>query len=103
MACVALHNFIQGEEETLPENQRKYCPAGYTDAELPDGTVRPGSWRELAGLKSVRRTGANNSSLSAMNNRNLLRDYVNSAEGSVSWQLNHVLEGAVPSSFCYNP
>lgn len=38
-ACIILHNFL------LSINDQRYCPRGFMDSELEDGTIVPGAWR----------------------------------------------------------
>lgn len=96
-ATVALHNFLQCEEEYLPDNERKYCPTGYVDVEGPNGEVVMGQWRSDRNiLQSVGRIGANNSARYVRGNRDILKTYFMSPIGSLPWQLDHVLRGSVP-------
>lgn len=45
-AAVALHNFVQREEEDISPEERKYCPTGYVDFEDNDGNIILGAWRK---------------------------------------------------------
>lgn len=95
-ACVVLHNFLQSDEESLPESQRRYCPTGLVDQEKPGGQILPGAWRKSTDLQSVRRLGSNNSTRKAQSNRDLLCSFFNSPVGSIPFQMEMVLKGSVP-------
>lgn len=95
-ACVILHNFIQTEEESVPLNQRHYCPPGYLDEEDTNGALIPGLWRKEQNLSSIGRVGANNASRNDINSRDILMNYFNSNVGSVEWQLERVWRGTIP-------
>ncbi|KAK3925295.1 Phosphoenolpyruvate carboxylase [Frankliniella fusca] len=48
-AIVVLHNVLVMNEENVPEERRRYIPAGYADRDK-DGRYVPGGWRaEVAG------------------------------------------------------
>ena len=95
LACLALHNFLKSSDSAA------YCPHGYADFENADGEITYGRWRKEIPVTS---SGNGNSgqfqalpqlrgrrwSNDAVEMRNCLKDYVNSKEGSLSWQLNYV-------------
>lgn len=95
-ACIVLHNFLQSDEETLPESERQYCPTGLVDQEKQNGEILPGAWRQGTDLRSVRRVGSNNYTRKAQSNRDLLCDYFNSPAGSIPFQIEMVMKGCVP-------
>lgn len=95
-ACVVLHNFLQCDEESLPQNERRYCPTGFIDQEGPDGSIIAGTWRQGANLQSVRRLGSNNSTRKSQRNREKLCNYFNSPIGSLPYQQELVMKGSVP-------
>ena len=80
LACLALHNYLH-----LTENA-KY---------IIDGNIVPGDWRKdvqsgnsaLEEIASLRGSRAKNS---ALDTREALKDYLNSEEESVPWQVGYV-------------
>jgi hypothetical protein len=95
MATITLHNFLQRREQEILLHERKYCPIGYADTVLPNGTVIPDLWREDSlHLPSVGRLSSNNSKLSARQNRDMLCQYLNT-QGSVPWQHESIMRGAL--------
>lgn len=95
-ACIVLHNYLQSDEESLPENERRYCPTGLVDQEKTNGQIVPGTWRQGTDLQSVRRLGSNNSTKKAQSNRDILCDFFNSPNGSIPFQTDMVMKGSVP-------
>lgn len=77
MAACVLHNILRS---------RRPQP---TDVDFEDPTtheVSPGSWREDAPLGELPRHRAQRSADAAKAQRDYLRDYCTSPEGSVPWQ-----------------
>ena len=64
---------------------------GFTDSYHSTGQIREGDWRAMAKfndgmLKDIPGVRGSRSSLSALDVRNEVKRYVNSMEGSLSWQ-----------------
>jgi hypothetical protein len=86
-AVVCLHNFVK------TENDPQYCPRGFVDS----GDTSDGLWRqETKELQSVGRLAANNAQRQVMAVRNTFKDYFNSEQGAVPWQLRIVQDGCEP-------
>ena len=91
LACLVLHNFLR-----LTDNAH-YTPSGFVDSEDKKGNLLPGEWRlqkenglnnnALADLPPVRGSRARND---ALETRDILRDFLNSEDGSLSWQLEYI-------------
>ncbi|KAJ8982403.1 hypothetical protein NQ317_017205 [Molorchus minor] len=97
LATVALHNFLQTQEEVIPPAERKYCSSGYVDCTTQDGEVSPGAWRaEGRGLRSVGRLRSNNSKATARENRDRLCEYFSSEEAPL-YVLLEILPGFHPT------
>lgn len=95
-ATICLHNWLRNLDCTSPENQQ-YNPPGFADRELDDGSVEDGQWRSdairISGLREIGKTGSNMYRQEAAQIRTKFMKYFSSPEGSVSWQLRHVLRG----------
>jgi hypothetical protein len=88
-ATIALHNFLRVRESST------YCPAGFSDGEDADRNVMRGGWRDEVessngGMVGIGRSSSNMHTSNAAANRDAFREYFNSPQGSVSWQLTHV-------------
>ncbi|XP_065665346.1 uncharacterized protein LOC136086784 [Hydra vulgaris] len=88
-AIVALHNFLMKKRSA---NNYLYCPTNYTDIDSPAG-FRPGDWRQdnscSAALQPLS-SGSNNYSKDAKQVRDDFKEYFNSPEGELEWQLDLV-------------
>ena len=89
LAYLALHNYLR-----LTENA-KYIPKGFADSEDSDGNIVPGGWRKdvqsgNSALEEIMVYVQKSQPLSALDARDALKDYLNSEEGSVPWQVGHV-------------
>ena len=91
LACLALHNYLR-----LTENAY-YSPSGFIDSEDKDGNIIPGEWRQqrpneeqCGGLRELRPVRGSRARNDAVLMRDQLKDYLNSEEGSVPWQLQYV-------------
>ncbi|XP_065675624.1 uncharacterized protein LOC136091841 [Hydra vulgaris] len=88
-AIVALHNFLMKKRSA---NNYLYCPTNYTDIDGPAG-FRPGDWRQdnscSAALQPLS-SGSNNYSKDAKQVRDDFKEYFNSPEGELEWQLDLV-------------
>lgn len=86
-SCVALHNYL-----LLTDNAR-YLPNGFVDCYSSTGDIVEGGWRtdcQINQLTPLVSQGSNNSLNYAKTVRDNLCSFVNSAEGSVPWQLAYV-------------
>lgn len=89
-ACVCLHNYL------LLHVNAKYLPPGFVDSDDGSGHMIPGQWREMVrndarpALRPLRAQGSHNYGFDAKQTRTAFKNYVNSPEGSLSWQLKHV-------------
>ena len=91
LACLALHNYLR-----LTDNAH-YTPAGFIDSEDRDGNFIPGEWRSQNGntsawgnFQNINPVRGSRPRVDALNVRNQLKDYLNSDEGSVPWQLDYI-------------
>lgn len=89
-ACTCLHNYLLSTENA------RYTPEGFVDSYNSSGDLINGKWRKKVSgdgepaLRSMGQQGSNNYAMDAKTTRNAFRDYVNSPEGSVSWQKDKV-------------
>ena len=103
LACLSLHNYLR-----LTDNV-SYCPSGFTDSYDDTGNLQEGKWRTLAvgneGMLPISRVKGSRYSNNAVEMRNSLRRFLNSEEGSVSWQEEYVTRTAygkkMKSNFCF--
>ena len=90
LACFALHNYVR-----LTENAY-HCPAGFVDSESGIGEITHGNWQNdvneefCNGIRHVRSIRGSKYSLSVIDMRENLKNYLNSEEGRVPWQLDYV-------------
>ena len=89
-ATISLHNFLR------QTNSAGYCPTGFVDSYCETGTIKEGKWRRLVGdnngaalLQDIPPVRGSHPTTSAVEVRNM-KSYVNSMEGSVPWQWDHV-------------
>ena len=87
LACLALHNYLR-----LTDNA-SYCTSGFTDSHDNTGNLQEGKWRTLAigneEMQPLSRVKGSRYSNNAVEMRNSLGRFLNSEEGSVSWQECH--------------
>ena len=90
-ATVCLHNYLR------QTNSAGYCPAGFVDCENATGEIKPGEWRRLTvpvessgALRPIANVRGSRYLNAAVDVREKLKQYVNSSEGTVPWQLNHI-------------
>ena len=90
-ATISLHNFLR------QTNNAGYCPTGFVDSYYETGTIKEGKWRRLVGdnngaalLQDIPPVRGSYPTTSAVEVRNIMKSYVNSMEGSVPWQCDHV-------------
>ena len=88
LACLALHNYLR-----LTDNA-SYCPSGFTDSYDDTGNLQEGKLRTLAvgneGILPLSLVKGSRYSNNAVKMRNSLPRFLNSEEGRVSWQEEHV-------------
>ena len=93
-AFLALHSYLR------QTNNASYTPNGFVDSENSDGTVHVGEWRTQIGrneiethcLNTIRAIRGSRPRDETVSMRNVLRDYFNTDEGSVSWQYLMLLQ-----------
>lgn len=88
-ATICLHNFLR------QTNSAGYCPSGFVDSWDGTGEIKEGEWRRLVSqeselLSDISPIRGSRPASSAVAVRESLKGYVNSMEGSLSWQWNHV-------------
>lgn len=89
-ATLCLHNFLR------QTNSAAYCPAGFVDSWDEKGEIKEGEWRRLVAddqniiLRDLPPLRGSRPANSAADVREGLKSYVNSLEGSLSWQWEHV-------------
>ena len=91
-ACLALHNYLR-----LTDNAH-YCPAGFVDSVDQYGNIKEGEWRAMqenqeantGGMLPIAPIRNRRYSDDAVGMRDVLKDYLNSEEGSVPWQVDYV-------------
>ena len=88
-ACICLHNYLR-----LTENPY-YIPAGFVDSEDNQGNFLPGTWRQInagdeTGMQQIERIGGNHYGFDASVARLNFKEYFNSNEGKLSWQLEYI-------------
>ena len=88
-AAIGRHNYL------LCTENAHYIPSGFVDSESSND-MREGDWRkqvnefENPALAEPQRLAARNYTFEAKSMRDHLCTYVNSEEGAVEWQINHV-------------
>ena len=99
-ATIAFLNFLLISQRT--EDSYIYCPQNFVDQNGRRGRVIPGQWRQeigaTAGFSKLDRhaRGSNNSSKSAQKVRDDYKEYFNSPEGAVTWQVDAVTSTTDP-------
>lgn len=91
-ACIALHNYL------LLTDNAHYLPTGFADSYSDSGEIVPGSWRTDHCADALGRLvpqGGRNVATTAKVVRDRVCNLVNSVEGSISWQLDHVRDCGV--------
>lgn len=82
-ACCILHNYF------LKDSRSSYCPAGFVDRYDENGNLIEGDWRKnvqnMTHLQNVPQYQMRPAETAKMN-RDILKKFVNSAEGSLPWQ-----------------
>ena len=90
-ATICLPNFLR------QTNSAGYCPAGFADSWDETGNIKEGEWRNIIGERqgvmlknNIAPVRGSRPLASALEVRNVVNSYVNSLEGSVPWQWDHV-------------
>ena len=88
-ACVCLHNYLQLTSHTF------YSPSGFVDTEYSDGSIKEGDWREIVNLnnsaiKDLKKPRGGRQQDGGKQLQLVLKDYVNSQNGAVDWQLDYI-------------
>lgn len=84
LTCCVLHNFLINDHVT-------YCPAGFSDTYLEDGTIVEGDWRRIIPDNSLFLSSSNISATNgrppqnAKEIRECIKNYVNSSVGKLPW------------------
>ena len=88
LACLALHNYLR-----LTDNAY-YSPGGFVDSEDQEGKKLSGGWRSTNSIDdafgNLRPVHGPRYGIDAAETQELLKKYVNSEEGSVTWQVDYV-------------
>ena len=88
LACLALHNYLRQTKNA------GYCPSGFTDSEDNGGSLIPGEWRSLNNrnnaFEDLSRTHRSRVGSEALEIRSELKRYMNSQDGSLSWQVDYI-------------
>ena len=89
LACLALHNYLRRTENA------KYIPTDFADSEDSGRNIVPGDWRKdvqsgNSPLEEIASLRGSRAKKSALDTRDALKDYLNSEEGSVPWQVGYV-------------
>ena len=88
MASVCLHNYWRQTENAL------YCPRGFVDSENRSGEIKQGECRSIVRdggcFNPINRCKGGKRKEDAKSMRDSLKNYVNSEDDSVPWQLPYV-------------
>lgn len=82
-ACCILHNYF------LNNNRNSHCPSGFVDRYDENGLLIEGDWRKsVQDMTHLRNTPQIHTRAGEIpkRNREILKGFLNSAEGSLSWQ-----------------
>ena len=90
-AALCLHNYLRQTDNAT------YCPSGFIDSEDSTGNIIPGEWRNIVrkdsnagALQHLRKARGCRINTSVIKIRDEIKDYLNSEEGQVHWQWQHV-------------
>ena len=89
-ATIYLHNFLR------LTNSAGYCPSGFVDSYDETDKINGGEWRHLVGnrqgglLNDISAVRESRSLKAAIEVRETVKSYVNSMEGVLPWQWDHV-------------
>ena len=93
LVCLALHDYLRLTENAL------YCPGGFVDSVDDTGRIKEGDWRSIVQSSSTHfgitnisnvRGSRYSDSDETVNMRDALMNCLNSEEGAVSWQTEHI-------------
>ena len=87
LATMTLHNYLNKTEDSLPANERTYCPPNFVDREDRYGNIIQGQWRGAC-QQNVFADDNNvvGTAEEGKNIRNILKSYFLTPEGQVPWQ-----------------
>ena len=88
-AAICMHNFLR------QTNSAMYCPTGFIDSFDSTGRIKKGEWRDMVSftdgmLRNIGSVRGSRPTTSAIETRDEITKYVNSMEGSLSWQWEHI-------------
>ena len=89
LATMALHSYLRLTDNAF------YTPQDFVDSESSDGKIKMGEWRQIVretgnGFRTINNVRGSRHQENAMQMREALQNYVNSNNGSVEWQWEHV-------------
>ena len=89
LAAICLHNYLRLTDNAV------YTPAGFVDSASRNGEIKLGEWRKHIPkqdlcFRNINNVRGSRQSIASTKMRDALKDYLNSEEGSVEWQLNYV-------------
>ena len=86
LAAIALHNYL-GQTENA-----SYCPYGFVDSDCGNGQIHPGDWRSTQSscLQQLSNVRGSRYEEDAKEMGEALKDYLNSEEGSMEWQVEYI-------------
>ena len=84
-----MHNYLRQTYNAC------YTPPVFVDSEDKESNFKPGEWRSLSSnydgaLVPVPNVRGSRSRENAPKTRDKLKDYLNSEEGSLEWQINYI-------------
>jgi len=90
-AAICLHNYLR------QTNSAAYCPAGFVDSEDRSGKIKEGEWRRIVSteggngaLRPLPLARGSRQVKTAVEVREILKNYLVSSEGAVPWQWDYV-------------
>ena len=97
LAALALHNYLRLTRNAM------YTPSGFVDFERGDGSIHLGEWRNrdiAQGFNNIRPICGNRNRLEVVQMRDEVKEYLNSEEGSLLWQLGEHTETIILDILC---
>ncbi|KAJ8684802.1 hypothetical protein QAD02_020595 [Eretmocerus hayati] len=92
LACIILHNFLKIHENSLPPQERVYCPPNFVDEDFGNDQVQIGEWRQdpahFVPIRPVR--DALDATARAQNVTDNLCNYFMTPAGELPWQYDKV-------------
>ncbi|XP_057307667.1 uncharacterized protein LOC130645634 [Hydractinia symbiolongicarpus] len=89
LACLSLHNYLRQTDNAM------YTPQGFLDSESKDEQIKEGEWSSMRKnlttmFQNLNPIRGSRYSKDALQMRNTITDYVNSAVAAVSWQYDYI-------------